>query len=405
MIRIYCHQTKRGWQSPHELANIMPSRKIRPWGTEFFIHYLTGLPSAHKHFQVLPWRSDITPDNRGYYLCHHGYIDSLMGCWDLLSLPPEVVQQINDGRLTLLVAFVFESFDTEPMKRWQDRFCTFLSQIGIVRAESVVVLLGTHASWMHDHRDSRVQWHYYPFFEAALQAEVVLKRFVAPDPNTSTDRYKFAHMIRTPRIHRHLMAMILEYRDLTAEAYVSWPNDQTRDVMIEAAEVYYRGLTYHPRVLHWMEGRRILAHQYHDTGGTDTSWLGCDHVYRESRLELIGETHHNIGDQIFITEKTFRAMLYGKPFLLYGCRHALRLLHELGYRTFGDIWSEKYDGHTSPVDNIMSVADVLSNLCSENQERLRHSDLTEITRHNQQTFLTKPHANNLWSMLIRHVGA
>lgn len=45
----------------------------------------------------------------------------------------------------------------------------------------------------------------------------------------------------------------------------------------------------------------------------------------------------------FITEKTYRAIAYKKPFVIVGNRNSLKKLKDLGFQTFDKWWSEEYD--------------------------------------------------------------
>jgi hypothetical protein len=64
------------------------------------------------------------------------------------------------------------------------------------------------------------------------------------------------------------------------------------------------------------------------------------------------------------SEKTLRAIHCGRPFLLLAPPGTLKLLQDLGIKTFGDFWDESYDNiqdHTQRFDRVMQIAvDILS---------------------------------------------
>jgi hypothetical protein len=68
--------------------------------------------------------------------------------------------------------------------------------------------------------------------------------------------------------------------------------------------------------------------------------------YARSYISLIAEGSL-LPNQWMITEKTFRAMLYKHPFFLLGSQHMLKTLHQRGYKTFKDYWSEDYDNEAN----------------------------------------------------------
>jgi len=45
----------------------------------------------------------------------------------------------------------------------------------------------------------------------------------------------------------------------------------------------------------------------------------------------------------FVSEKTFKAIALRSPFIIFGNRGSLKVLRNLGYKTFSDFWDESYD--------------------------------------------------------------
>ena len=67
-------------------------------------------------------------------------------------------------------------------------------------------------------------------------------------------------------------------------------------------------------------------------------------LYNQCRAELVVETAYWGCDYSpWLTEKTWRAVLYGMPFVVVGQKHTLKYLHSLGFKTYSDLWSEDYD--------------------------------------------------------------
>lgn len=68
--------------------------------------------------------------------------------------------------------------------------------------------------------------------------------------------------------------------------------------------------------------------------------------YHKFDIELVMETYTR-GQTFFPTEKIFRPIMAGRPFLVYGPKFFLKNLRDLGFRTFDHIWNEDYDHHES----------------------------------------------------------
>ena len=95
--------------------------------------------------------------------------------------------------------------------------------------------------------------------------------------------------------------------------------------------------------------RKIVPHSYfkhqHDEftkTGTNTDWADADLIpaYSRSKIELVTETETNF---FFITEKTIKPIRAGIPFVIVGCRHYLKKLKQLGFKTFSPYIDESYD--------------------------------------------------------------
>jgi len=64
--------------------------------------------------------------------------------------------------------------------------------------------------------------------------------------------------------------------------------------------------------------------------------------FEQALLSVITETTYEHGD-VFISEKTFKAIAHGHPFIIVGPAESLRVLHQLGFETFDGIIDESYD--------------------------------------------------------------
>jgi hypothetical protein len=64
--------------------------------------------------------------------------------------------------------------------------------------------------------------------------------------------------------------------------------------------------------------------------------------YNRFAVEISCETYCR-GDTFFPTEKTVRPISQGKPMILYGPKHFLKRLRDLGFETWGTLWDESYD--------------------------------------------------------------
>jgi hypothetical protein len=64
--------------------------------------------------------------------------------------------------------------------------------------------------------------------------------------------------------------------------------------------------------------------------------------YQDIFCEIVCETYFT-GRTFFLTEKTLRPIINGRPFMVQGPKWFLRNFKKLGFKTFSDWWDEGYD--------------------------------------------------------------
>ncbi len=128
-------------------------------------------------------------------------------------------------------------------------------------------------------------------------------------------------------------------------------------------------------------------------------WLSLFDQSAESLLYLVTETVAT-GRRQHLTEKIFKPIALGMPFVLIGTRGSLKYLRSYGFRTFGDIWDESYDNAEDNV-RIEQIASLLSRLdrlsVSAKQDLFKSAE--EIIQHNWNHFYNGGFEAILWQEL------
>lgn len=127
-------------------------------------------------------------------------------------------------------------------------------------------------------------------------------------------------------------------------------------------------------------------YRYHDDKGIE--------MYKDILIDLVSESHV-LGDTFYPTEKTFRPMWLKKPFVVFASRNYLDYLHQMGFKTFNNWWSENYDGFESR-DRYLKILELIDDLSGLSQEELKkiYQDMQPVLEHNynllyNQKFYTK----------------
>ena len=128
-------------------------------------------------------------------------------------------------------------------------------------------------------------------------------------------------------------------------------------------------------------------------------WLSLFDQCAESLLYLVTETVAT-GRRHHLTEKTFKPIAMGMPFVIVGTRGSLEYLRSYGFRTFEGIWDESYDNAEDDVriKRIASLLRSLDELSPEGKQYLFDQCL-EVIEHNWNHFYGGGFEAVLWKEL------
>jgi hypothetical protein len=97
-------------------------------------------------------------------------------------------------------------------------------------------------------------------------------------------------------------------------------------------------------------------------------WLDQFEPCAESLVYHVTETVYN-GRRSHLTEKSFKPIALGMPFILTATAGSLAYLRGYGFQTFGDFWDESYDVETDDFARAEKVAAVLKQLDDLSDEK------------------------------------
>jgi hypothetical protein len=106
--------------------------------------------------------------------------------------------------------------------------------------------------------------------------------------------------------------------------------------------------------------------------------------YKNFFVEIVCESYFS-GATFFPTEKTWRAIATGTPFITQGPENYLKRLHHLGFKTFGKYWPEGYsdDPAEHQPNEIINIINRLSAMTVIELESM-YQDMLPILHHNRQ---------------------
>ena len=128
-------------------------------------------------------------------------------------------------------------------------------------------------------------------------------------------------------------------------------------------------------------------------------WLSLFDQSAESLLYLVTETVAT-GRRHHLTEKTFKPIALGMPFVIVGTKGSLEYLRSYGFKTFGHIWDESYDQADDSVriQRIASLIKSLDELPTDAKQDLFDA-AHEVVEHNWNHFYNGGFEAVLWEEL------
>lgn len=128
-------------------------------------------------------------------------------------------------------------------------------------------------------------------------------------------------------------------------------------------------------------------------------------LYDNSYFSLIGETHFTEPGR-FITEKTYKSLFAGHPFIFIGQSGILRLLKEHGYKSFPEMFDESYDDIEDHSERFNAVINQVIKFCNKSDEEKQQIYKTVLPsiEHNQKLFFSdaRKHA---WQKQVHSIVA
>jgi hypothetical protein len=137
-----------------------------------------------------------------------------------------------------------------------------------------------------------------------------------------------------------------------------------------------------------------------DTQRMSSCWLDQFELCAESLIYYVSETIY-FGRRQHLTEKTFKPIALGMPFVLSAPVGSLAYLRQYGFKTFDTVWDEGYDNITNDAKRIDEITRTLKklDLQSEQEKNLLFKKCIPIIEHNWNHFYNGGFEKILWAEL------
>jgi hypothetical protein len=182
--------------------------------------------------------------------------------------------------------------------------------------------------------------------------------------------YKFLFLNRAERVHRKILTEELVSRGLLNGALWSnlvrkkyLPTEYKDFLNSNLLEPIVAGITYEGN---WPDG------------------LLNPSLYIDTYFSVVTETNPDVSSRYF-TEKIYKVLLMGHPFIVASGPTFYRHLHNQGYLTFGNLIDESFDDINNTTDRMKRIAQVVDDLCRQDLPAFLR-ETKSICEHNRNRF-------------------
>jgi hypothetical protein len=123
--------------------------------------------------------------------------------------------------------------------------------------------------------------------------------------------------------------------------------------------------------------------------GTASAEFGKNEIelFQNSFVHLVTETVY-YANKKHLTEKIFKPIVCGRPFILVGAHQNLKYLRSYGFETFHNWWDESYDDEIDNEIRLKKILAIVQKLCQMSKDDLRQMfyEMHSVIEHNYYHF-------------------
>jgi hypothetical protein len=283
-----------------------------------------------------------------YYMVPHGYNEQID------NIPQHVLEYTRSGKYKILFDFSFEG-EYRPIRD----FIKYMTSQSIP-VSSYKILSG--ADYFGDPPPNVC---HCPMFDLKTKHNI---NSIPKYDFGITERKKFIMLNARPRPHRVLLTYFLYEKGLLDQGHCSLQEEENAIEnynFIDTLKIQQHN-GYQIDFDKAKEMQQHLPFTVDDVDVCDSLIINdspISDIYKYVDFAVITETVPWSGDnQVFVTEKTFKAIANKKPFIVYGDMHLLLYLRSLGYKTFDFLIDESYDSMPE-IERLHKVISEIERLC------------------------------------------
>ena len=242
---------------------------------------------------------------------------------------------------------------------------------------------------------------YFPDDEVYYRYLHVIENKYVKKHNLNQRKKKFTCLIRADKLWRKIYASYIVQMNMVNQGFFSYTGykyDTSHKGLDDASLWQDYDNTLQQDMLSFEMQMPFTCDQLNDQEHNNHKLIH-EEYFNQAYFNYVVETHFD-NDTIFLTEKTFKPILNLQPFVIVGNPGSLRLLKDLGYKTFDTVIKEEYDNivnHKDRMSQILKISFDLTNLSHKHHMRIQQI-ISQSLQHNQKLFLS-PKVNRINKLL------
>lgn len=364
----------------------------------------------------VPWLPELWPDLAKFsdriVLLYAGRNSDSVLAWEPAELINHINEQLINGKDILVLDNSHETLIPNELSKVYD----ILTELNITPDKVYYLTNSSDAICIHDILCETNGWDNPINIVVLNNFEYVAKHFANVshgDPYLIGPRQrKFLCMNRMPHIHRTCILGLMLESNLIDQAFYSFYDNETCVSQGTAYNIQRRlSDTLANRILTQVNKFHSLLPLTLTLDDNASNPVGLNPIdaamFDNSYFSVIPETYFfknsflNEMNTVFMTEKTYHAILMKHPFIIAGMPNTLDHLHHNGYKTFHPYIDESYDDIYDDEQRLLHIMNEVNRLCNLSDVELLEwqTNIKEIVDYNYQVLMNR-HAGPLNSVKI-----
>lgn len=318
-------------------------------------------------------------------------INSGVDLFSTNEIPENVLQRVKDKRAYFCINIVFEAFVNDRILNMIHAYFQYhkvpITQIIYITNCANGTEIVNQYKKSRGYKDSIVHIYYPACFEDYSKAYDKNTIFT---PNSKKLRKTFLCFNRNYHNHRLFFHSQLVKNDLLKHFYFSMPVEREgmsyEEAIVEdyRAEKIRKQLGINSDLITKSKNTLPLVIDDYDIDLGNKPSGNESSFYRSSLISVVSETYF-FNKEIHITEKTYKPIALGHPFILLAPKGTLLELRKQGFITFKGIWDESYDIIEDDTKRMQHIVKLLEGISRWSPDRkIKTLDfLKPILEHNQ----------------------